>query len=205
MEQHPGMFPWDGTWLAYFDHPYNHTAQNMRRVEIPIVRYHIEKFKQGRERLRMLEVGNVLSHYQEIDWPVVDLEEPGCINIDVMEYEPDEPVDFLVSISTVEHVSGEPNDVLDKLRSFLVPTGQAVITVPTQYNRHLDRRLRDGVLTADCAIAMRYIGNDEWGHCSLEEALASGRRSCHDRWCGGLVCLYLLSGTPSGMLGRQKE
>lgn len=184
-------FPWDGVRLPYFDHPYNHTARNSRRIEIPIIRHHLEEMRQERGPIRVLEIGNVLSHYQPITWPVVDRYEPGCINIDVTVYEPRELADLVISISTIEHVSGEPNEVLAKIRSFLAPNGLAVLTVPPRYNKYLDRHLRAGTLAADWYSSMRHIGNGDWFPCSTREALAQSAKGCYGQWHAGMVCIYL--------------
>ena len=189
-------FFWNGQELEYFDHRYNHTALNMRRVEIPIARW----FLQQKSGTRILEVGNVLSHYGPVTWPVVDLREPGAINVDVMEWEPEEPIDLLISISTIEHIGVgkykraaarvRPSGVLARFRSFLAPGGQAVVTAPTGYG--LDRELREGTLGADEMWFMRVRLDRipvEWVECTMEEALAMSPRACAGRWSGGLMVL----------------
>ncbi|HUW31849.1 MAG TPA: hypothetical protein VM223_09580 [Planctomycetota bacterium] len=188
-------FFWNGQALEYFDHRYNHTALNMRRVEIPIARW----FLQQKLGTRVLEVGNVLSHYGPVTWPVVDLYEPGAINADVMAWKPKEPVDLLVSISTIEHIGVgkykratrvHPAGVLARFRSFLAPRGQAVVTAPTGYG--LDRELREGTLGADEMWFMRVRPDRipvEWDECTMEEALAMPPRACSGLWSGGLMML----------------
>ena len=189
-------FFWNGQALEYFDHRYNHTALNMRRVEIPIARW----FLQQKLGTRVLEVGNVLSHYGPVTWPVVDLYEPGAINADVMAWKPKEPVDLLVSISTIEHIGVgkykrattrvRPSGVLARFRSFLAPGGQAVVTAPTGYG--LDRELREGTLGADEMWFMRVRPDRipvEWSECTMEEALAMPPRVCSGLWSGGLMVL----------------
>ena len=189
-------FFWNGQALEYFDHRYNYTRLNMRRVEIPIARW----FLQQKSGTRILEVGNVLSHYGPVTWPVVDLREPGAINVDVMEWEPEEPIDLLISISTIEHIGVgkykraaarvRPSGVLARFRSFLAPGGQAVVTAPTGYG--LDRELREGTLGADEVWFMRVRPDRipvEWSECTMEEALAMPSRACSGRWSGGLMVL----------------
>ena len=184
-------FPWDGVRLRYFDHPYNDTALNMRRIEIPIVRHHMRKMLRGRGPIRVLEVGNVLSNYQDIAWPVIDLHEDGCINEDITTYRPPEPVDLIVSISTVEHVCGDPNAVLANIRSCLAPGGLAVITIPPRYNKHIRRYLQKGILAYDRISAMRHAGQNQWTPCTIREAIAQPANSCSGRWHGGMACIYL--------------
>lgn len=188
-------FTWNGQTLKYFDHQYNHTARNMRRVEIPIARWFVEQC-QG----LILEVGNVLAHYEHVPWPVVDIREPGAINADVMRWQPGFPVDLLVSISTVEHIgfgkfsqdtlpTVKPSDVLARFRSWLAPHGMAVVTAPTAYNPTLDAELRDGTLGADRMWFMRLVRLNEWEGCTMEEALAMSPTASYNRWSGGLMVL----------------
>ena len=184
-------FPWDGAKLPYFDHLYNKTRYNSRRVEVPIIRHHAEKMALERGPISILEIGNVLSHYQAINWPVVDRYEEGCINIGVKVYEPRELVDLVISISTIEHISGEPNDVLGKIRTFLAPNGLAVITVPPRFNKHLDRHLHRGTLAADFTCSMRHLGDGDWFPCSTRDALNQSPRGCFGQWHAGMVCIYL--------------
>ena len=184
-------FPWGGVHLPYFDHPYNSTRYNSRRIEIPIVRHHIRKMALERGAISVLEIGNVLSHYEHVTWPVVDRYEPGCINIGVKVYEPRQLADLVISISTIEHVSGEPNEVLAKIRSFLAPNGLAVLTVPPRYNKHIDRHLHRGTLAADWCSSMRHIGNGDWFPCSTREVLAQSAKGCYGQWHAGMVCIYL--------------
>lgn len=187
-------FTWNGQTLGYFDHPYNSTARNMRRVEIPIARWFIARC-QG----LILEVGNVLAHYEHVPWPVVDIREHGAINADVMRWKPDFPVDLLISISTIEHIgfgkfakttaAVKPSDVLKRFRSFLSKGGQAVMTAPTGYNRVLDDELRAGTLGADRMWFMRLAGDNEWQECTMDVALGMSPQACDGRWSGGLMVL----------------
>jgi len=180
--------------LKYFDHPYNHTARNMRRVEIPIARWFVEQSPGA----RILEVGNVLSHYGPVRWPAVDLLE-GPIKADVMKWKPDRPVDLLISISTVEHIGfgkfardtapTTPADVLRRFRGFLAPRGTAVATVPTAYNPVLDFELKNGTLGVDQMWFMRAVGKNGWQECTMDEALAMSPHACSNRWSGGLIVL----------------
>jgi len=189
-------FLWNGQWLDYFDHRYNHTALNMRRVEIPIARWFM-----SRHPGRMLEIGNVLAHYGPCTWPVVDLRERGAINADVMTWRPKKMVDTLVSISTIEHIGFgryavdgrriHPAMVLGRFRSFLSEGGQALVTAPTGYNPILDAALRCGTTGADRLWFMRFMGKGEWAECPMDEAMAMSPRTCSGRWSGGVVILAL--------------
>lgn len=128
----------------YFDHPYNTTIQNERCIEIPIVRNYLAKYPEK----RVLEVGNVLSHYYYCNHIIVDKYEigEGVKNIDINEYFPEELFDIVVSISTIEHVSEEREVLLrtfEHLKSLLKPNGVLMITFPLGYNKCIDTMLAD--------------------------------------------------------------
>ncbi len=179
-------FVWNGRRLNYFDHPYNHTALNSRRVEVPIARWFIAH---AGEKAQILEVGNVLAHYGPIHWPAVDLREKGAINADIMRWEPPEPLNLIVSISTIEHVQAPPSRVLARFRDFLAPGGLAVATAPTGYSADLDRELREGKLRTNRAWFLRACQGGTWQECTMDEALAMPARACSGRWSGGVMIL----------------
>jgi hypothetical protein len=179
-------FCWNGRELGYFDHRYNHTALNSRRVEVPIARWFLTR---AGEKARILEVGNVLAHYGPINWPVVDLRERGAINADVMGWQPHSELDLVVSISTIEHIQARPSQVLARLRSFLAPGGIALVTAPTGYRADLDRELREGMLPANRAWFMRAYPGGGWQECTMAAALAMPPRACSGRWSGGVMIL----------------
>lgn len=189
-------FLWNHHRLYYFDHSYNHTSLNMRRVEVPIARWFLAQAPAG---ARVLEFGNVLAHYGPVSWPVLDLHEKGAINRDVMAWTPKEPYDYLVSISTAEHVGFgryarpgvqvDPVDVLLRLRDFLSIGGQMLATMPLRYNPFLDAALLTGKLPADQITFMRFVGDGNWKECTRDEALAMSPRACAGRWSGGMMVL----------------
>lgn len=144
-------FRFDGREYEYLYHPYNRTWKNERGVEIPIFRELLLQH-QGK---RVLEVGNVLSHYFPIQHDIVDKYEvsPGVINKDIVEYVPPQKYDLIVSISTLEHVGWdeqpqEPAKLLqaiEHLRSAcLAPNGILVASLPIGYNRYFDNLLNEG-------------------------------------------------------------
>ena len=185
-------FHFRGVTMRYFDHPYNRTALNMRRIEVPIVRWYIARAQVTRWLLRITEVGNVLSHYQPITWPVVDLLEAGCINMDIRDYVSPKPVDLLISISTLEHVDKEPTTNIQCLRALLAPDGLGVVTVPLRFNRLIDRRLADGISGASAVYAMRKFGDsEEWEECTLDQALEAGLHGQRGKWRNGMAVLEL--------------
>jgi hypothetical protein len=97
-------FIFNGKTYYYFVHKYNTTWKNERAVEVPIIWDIVrEHYRQGK---RVLEVGNVLSHYFRIFHDVLDKYEvaEGVINQDVVDFKPAWKYDLIVSISTLEHV-----------------------------------------------------------------------------------------------------
>lgn len=142
-------FDWWGDEFTYAEFDYNTTRLNERAVELPIAR----QFLAGQVG-RLLEVGNVLSHYYP-ELPqraIVDRYEegPGVSNIDVFTI--DRSWDRIVSISTLEHVrwdespreAGRAADAVVHLRDLLAPGGRMLVTIPLGWNRPLDDWLLEG-------------------------------------------------------------
>jgi hypothetical protein len=121
-----------------------------RCVEVPIILDLLSAYK-GRN---ILEVGNVLRKYEHsLNHTVIDRHEQGdCLNIDVIEYVPEEKPDLIVSVSTIEHIGydmGE-EDNPDKLIQFfewvektLPIGGELLFTFPIGYNPFLDFIVKD--------------------------------------------------------------
>jgi len=95
-------FAFNGRTYSYLYHFCNKTWKNERGVEIPIFRDILLRHQTA----RILEVGNVLSHYVPIHHDVVDKYEvaPGVINQDIVEFAPTARYDLILNISTLEHV-----------------------------------------------------------------------------------------------------
>lgn len=165
----PGTFSYRGEPLEYFWHPYNRTWLGERAIEIPMALHFLQQAGRG---TRGLEIGNVLSHYVDIDHRVVDKYEaaPGVENVDVMDVTSDGPLDWVVAISTLEHVGrDEPEPDPDKavaalrrLRDLLRDAGRLFATVPLGHNPGLDRWLRSSA--CDALIACTYVRTprDRW-------------------------------------------
>lgn len=155
-----------GYKLNYFHHKYNNTWANERAVEIPIIMHILNQFL-GK---RILEVGNVLSHYYPVGHTVLDKYElaPGVINQDVVDYTPAEKYDLIVSISTIEHVGWdeEPKDpekslaALANLKNCLAQEGIIVVTLPLGQNPHLDRIMQEGRMPFTEQYFMKRISQD---------------------------------------------
>ena len=95
-----------------------------------------------------LEIGNVLSNYFNFPHDIVDKYEiaPGVINEDVVTFSPAKSYDYIVSVSTLEHVGWdeqprEPGKLarsVNHLKTLLKNGGQMLVTMPLGYNPHLD-------------------------------------------------------------------
>lgn len=147
-----GAFGYAGRSYGYLVHRHNYTWLNERAVEVPIARAALAGVGDG----RVLEVGNVLSHYGNVSHLVLDRYEraPGVINADVLVFEDVEGFELIVSVSTLEHVGWDerPRDPSAAERAFvhltqlLTPGGRLVVTLPVGYNPALDSAIRDGRL-----------------------------------------------------------
>ncbi|RMF07353.1 hypothetical protein D6764_00045 [Candidatus Woesearchaeota archaeon] len=159
-------FTFGGDTYRYFIHKYNTTWRNERAVELPIIWKIVKKY-QGK---RILEVGNVLSHYFHVDHDILDKYErsEGVINQDVVDFQPSEKYDLIVSISTLEHVGWdetprEPLKILraiKNLKSILAPKGKLVITLPLGHNSVLDELLRKGKIQFTRMYCLKRISRD---------------------------------------------
>jgi len=151
----------------YFCHLYNCTCLNERAVEIPVV---WEMIKNSRGK-KILEVGNVLSHYYDFEHDVVDKYEKGCgiINEDIVDFQPKEKYDFIVSISTLEHVERFPL-AIQNLKNHLNPGGKIIATMSLGWNSELDKWLWDGKLPFEKQYFLKKISNkNEWMEVPIAE------------------------------------
>lgn len=138
-------FTWWDTELDYCTDDYNSAALNERAVEIPIASHFVDQ-----QHGDGLEVGRVLGHHRPTSWTVLDRYEPGAVNADVFEW--DQPVDWIVSVSTLEHVrwDEEPREAVGSERALrhllglLRPGGRMLVTVPVGYHETFDLALLTG-------------------------------------------------------------
>lgn len=141
-------FTLNGKKYQYFYHPYNFTYFGERCVEIPIIHEEIQK----NQKSKILEIGNVLSHYFATFHDVVDKYEkaPNVINQDITKFKAQKQYDLIVSISTIEHVGwdGEIKSrtkilkAIKNIKNLLSSGGCAKITLPIGYNPYLDEILK---------------------------------------------------------------
>ena len=194
----PDTFSFNGTTYRYFLHSYNATWRGERAVEIPISLGIYTKFK-GK---RILEVGNVLSHYiAPTNHTVVDKYEqaPRVLNSDVIDYHPDSKFDLILSISTLEHVGFDEsivdhakfNQSIRHLLTLLAPGGSVLITLPVGYNPHVDLYLQSPDPFCDNIYFMkRRTRSNKWVQCTWEMIQNSQYDSPYAMANGLAICIY---------------
>jgi hypothetical protein len=163
----PKTFAWRGRRLPYFDHPYNSTRANERAVELAVAAAWLRDHGTGAG----LEVGNVLAHYPDTfdQYPrrVVDrYEGPELLDI----FDIAGGFDWVVAISTLEHVRHDPPEERDPLaavaavhylRGLVRPAGAMLVTVPLGWHPGLDAAIAAGDLEPD-AEEVYYRDGDRW-------------------------------------------
>lgn len=168
-----GTFKFDDQKLSYFYHFYNLTFRTERCVEIPIA------LSLYRRELEILEVGNVLRHYFDMDHDVVDKYErtSGVVNEDIVDFDPGKSYDLVLSISTLEHVGWDEEKEPQKtaaavaqMKGFLRGGGTLLATMPLGYNPHLDRFIREEALGFSRQLFLKRISRDNrWREASYDE------------------------------------
>ena len=166
-ESSAGRFSLAGRSYPYLFHRHKHSWLTERTVEVPVVQTVVDDARARGGRI--LEVGNVLSHYRPQTHLVVDKYEraPGVVNRDALELTDLGMFDLIVAISTLEHVGHdelprEPGKALRAalaLQAMLAPGGELVITLGVGYNAAFDAELRDGSLSRSRITAMRRVGD----------------------------------------------
>jgi hypothetical protein len=171
----------DGVKYSCLVHLYNRTWTNERAVEIPLARTFL-----ANSTGPVLELGNVLANYGAAGHTVIDKYEiqPSVLNVDVVDYRPDERFGAIISISTLEHVGFDelPRDAskipraLNHLRNLLLPGGQMLVTCPLSYNPHLDELVAAG---SSGALSESFLlrGARGWEQVDREQALANAHMS----------------------------
>lgn len=141
-------FVYRGEFYDLADYGYNNTLSNERAVELPIA----ERWLRSCTGTG-LEIGNVTSHYWPAHYPIVDKYEqaPGVKNVDVFELTG--PFDWVLSISTLEHVGWDEPDVdvnaaarsIEHVAKCLATKGRMMVTIPVGYHPYLDAALLAGI------------------------------------------------------------
>jgi len=147
-------------------------------VEVPII-YDAVQYT-GLEK-KILEIGNVLSHYVHVKHSILDLYEKGemVINQDAAEIIGfDNQFDLIVSISTMEHIGWDCGEKVEKdkvrravesIRKCLTDSGVFIFTVPIGYNPYVDALIRDNIFTD--VNFLRRVGKKKWKEVDKKEAL----------------------------------
>lgn len=174
------QFEFNGRSLNCFYHRYNMTWAGERCIEIPIAKSYLDQFP-GK---RVLEVGNVLSHYFPVDHDILDKFEkrPGIINEDIIGFAPAKQYELILSISTFEHIGFDDEaeeSSRQKIQSaiaacktrLLAPGGKLVVTVPVGYNPELDQMMERGELSASAEFYMRRMHKLDWVPSAKADAL----------------------------------
>ena len=172
----PASFTFRGKSYRYFWHRYNATWRNERAVEIPIARGFVDSVPAE----KVLEIGNVLSHYGPVAHQVVDKYEKaeGVSNEDVCDFRSDRKYELILSVSTLEHVGfdEEPKDetkvlrAFENLRSLLAPGGRLVVTIPLGYNPSLDQMISERQIRfAEWVYLKRKPHRNEWREVHADE------------------------------------
>lgn len=179
VRKHSKTFTFRGKKYHYFIHSYNTTWLNERTVEVPIVISFIDRKK------RILEVGNVLSHYIIVDWDVVDKFEKGnnVTNKDLIDFKPKEKYDLVISISTLEHAGYDDDEKDDKkvLKAIknlkyncLKKGGKMIVTLPIGYNKTMDKQLFSNKLLFNKMYFLKKISKDNyWKEVQQDEVIYS--------------------------------
>lgn len=90
----------------YFDHQYNRTRENERRVEIPIASFWLS----AAPILGRVEVGCVMPHYENVTHTVIDLyEDFNGIPLRIAAKDYDYKGKNVLCVSTIEHVEHDVN------------------------------------------------------------------------------------------------
>jgi SAM-dependent methyltransferase len=162
-------FEFDGRRFAYHVAAYNTTWENERAVELPIALDALRRHSGA----RVLEVGNVLKHYVDSPHDVVDKYERSAqaFRMDVLDFQPEQPYDLIVSISTFEHIgfdeeARDPDKVrraIEHVTGLLAPGGELLISAPLGYNPSLDELAqRDALGFGEMRFLKRVSDDNRW-------------------------------------------
>jgi len=172
-------FKVDEKKYRYFINIYN-AVVGERVVEIPFAIDFLKKNKY--EEKRVLEVGNVLSHYFKFKHEIIDKYEKESFvdNVDIVDFNPNKKYDIIISISTIEHIGfdepikevGKSEKAIKKIIDLLDDKGIALITVPLKYNAEIDSIVKNNKIEfSKKYFLMRYSKYNLWKQTNIEEAM----------------------------------
>ncbi len=194
----------------YFVHDYNMTWNNERTIEIPIIKQilgmhtyrHIYNYKSIKLYRRILEVGNVLSHYTKPQWDIVDKFDTSknVIKEDITEFKPVDKYNLIVSISTFEHIGFDDdvkntNKVLEAFNNLknncLKPDGLIALSISLGYNKDIDNKIYENIFGFDYIFYLKRISkSNEWRQVSKEETFGSEHGKIYPYANDVCICLY---------------
>lgn len=191
-------FSFQGERYHYFYHPYNRTVASERIVEIPLAKRVIDYYEYRGKKI--LEVGNVLSHYFPIRHDVLDKyeKESGVINQDVVGFRPLQKYDLIISISTMEHVGwtyGEKKDPgkflrgVENFKKHLVKNGLLMVTFPLFYRDDLSKLIADRKMPFTKEYFMKRTSFlNEWVEVDFDKAT---KGNTYDKYFANANVLYI--------------
>lgn len=196
-------FTFRGEGYPFHVAQYNATWLNERQVEVPIA---LRALRRAPGR-RILEVGNVLTHYSRIRHTVVDKYERhrAARNEDFLAHAGG-PYDLVVSVSTFEHIGWDEPErdpakftaALARARSLLAPGGRLLVTVPLGYNPAVDAFVR----APSPGFAVGFLRRTGPGPGEWEEAAAvDPARHPYGVGCANASAVAILEAGPSGVPG----
>jgi SAM-dependent methyltransferase len=173
-------FKVDGKIYQYFINQYDNAVNGERVVEISFTIDFLKKNKY--EEKKVLEVGNVLSHYIWFKHKIVDKYEKETYvdNVDIVDFNPGEKYDIIISISTVEHIgydepikeNGKSKKAIQKIIDLLDNNGIALITVPLGYNPEIDSIIKNNEIEISKGYFLKRISRlNLWRETNMEEAM----------------------------------
>jgi hypothetical protein len=141
----------------YFHHPYGHTWNTEREIEIAIALRWLERNQQD-----VVEVGAVMPYYQDnVKHEVIDPYDPRATIRDFMENQ-DLLIMNVLSISTIEHIgttdyaTNERQNIVDEdaainaLKQILDDADNCLVSFPVGYNKFLDAWVEENLDKLKC-------------------------------------------------------
>ena len=141
----------------YFHHPYGHTWNTEREIEIAIALRWLERNRQD-----VVEIGAVMPYYQNnVKHEVIDPYDPKATIRDFMENQ-DLMLMNVLSISTIEHIgltdyaTNERQNIVDEdaainaLKQILDDADNCLVSFPVGYNKCLDNWVEENLNKLNC-------------------------------------------------------
>ena len=199
-------FEFNNEKYKYYIALHNTTFLNERAVEIPIVLNFIKKFNNK----EILEIGNVISHYEKVDYDILDKYEKGkgVINKDIIDYKPQKKYDLIVSISTFEHIGFDEAtrysenkealvdrtlllDAINNTKDLLNANGIFIFTAPLGFNDFLDSQLINNKLQlTEAHFLKRTSSKNKWLQVRQEDIIGIKYNYPHPCANGLLIGVY---------------